>query len=225
MGIDDAPLYPPAAHGELLPVEHNLALIPTLITDGDPTVLCRVKRKGCAVRLKKRSSFPWIDGDGPAAMLWDLQRMDLGDWHPRMIPEGLLQGAALRKQQGFTLPPLEQWYLSLLHRGVLPGALPNRPNTTYTKSLMDDAKERGGARLRYDLTEVTLRNFFTDPEKVGAACNKFRSAASNGWAFPPLAEARAAWEKIWGDVAWDNPAEEWKRGARVDLGGGMTIQL
>jgi hypothetical protein len=29
MGIDDAPLYPPAAHGELLPVEHNLALIPT----------------------------------------------------------------------------------------------------------------------------------------------------------------------------------------------------
>ena len=58
-----SPLYPPAAHGELSPVEHNLALIPTPISDGDPTVLCRVKRKGCAVRLKKRSSFmcfhPW----------------------------------------------------------------------------------------------------------------------------------------------------------------------
>jgi hypothetical protein len=166
-----------------------------------------------------------IDGDGPAAMLYDLLQLDLGDFHPRMIPEGLLQGAALRKQQSFTLPPLEQWYLSLLHRGVLPGALPNRPHTTYTKSLMDDAKEHGGARLRYDLSDVVLRNFLTDPEKVGAVCNKFRSPSANGWAFPPLAEARAAWEKIWGEVAWDNPAEEWKRGARVDLGGGITIQL
>jgi hypothetical protein len=153
-----------------------------------------------------------IDGDGPAAMLWDLLRMPLGDWHPRMIPDGLLQGAALRRQQGLTLPPLEQWYLSLLHRGILPGALPNRANTTYTRSLMEDAKLNGGARLRYDLTDVTLRNFLTDPEKIGATCRKHRSALGNGWAFPPLSEARQAWEKIWGDVAWDNPAQEWKRG-------------
>src|SRR6516165_987297 len=40
-----SPLYPPAAHGELLPVEHNLALIPALVTDADLTVFCRVKRK------------------------------------------------------------------------------------------------------------------------------------------------------------------------------------
>jgi hypothetical protein len=151
-------------------------------------------------------------------MLYDLQRLDLADWHPRMIPVGLLQGAALRKQQSFTLPPMEQWYLSLLHRGVVPGALPNRPNTAYTKSLMDDAKDRGGARLRYDLTEVTLRNFLTDPEKVGVVCTKFRSAASNGWAFPSLSEARVAWEKIWGEVDWDNPAEEWKRGTGIQAG-------
>src|SRR6516165_6866276 len=42
-------MRPPSPH-ELLPVEHNLALIPTLISDGDPTVLCRVKRKGCSKR-------------------------------------------------------------------------------------------------------------------------------------------------------------------------------
>src|SRR6516162_6113955 len=55
-------MRPPSPH-EALPVEHNLALIPTLISDGDPTVLCRVERKGCVIRLKKRSSFmcfhPW----------------------------------------------------------------------------------------------------------------------------------------------------------------------
>ena len=31
----------------------NLAMIPTLITDGDPTAFCRVERKRRAVRLEK----------------------------------------------------------------------------------------------------------------------------------------------------------------------------
>lgn len=57
---------------------------------------------------------------GAAAMFYDLQRMELDGWHPRDIPEALLCGAALQKQQGFNLPPLEQWYISLLHDGALP---------------------------------------------------------------------------------------------------------
>jgi flagellar biosynthesis GTPase FlhF len=157
-----------------------------------------------------------IDGVGPAAMLYDLQQMNLADFHPRQIPEGLLHGAALRKQQGLTLPPLEQWYVSVLHRGILPGALPNRANTTYTKSLMDDAKDHS-SRLRYDLTDVMLRNFLTDPERVGATCFKYRSSIGNVWAFPPLAEARTAWESIWGEIGWDNPAEEWRRSNQMEL--------
>ena len=41
------------------------------------------------------SRFPWrtsiplyrpISNGGPEAMPWDLQRMELGDWHPREIP-------------------------------------------------------------------------------------------------------------------------------------------
>jgi hypothetical protein len=60
-----------------------------------------------------------IEG-GAEAMFHDLREMELGDWHPRDIPEALLCGAALQKQQGFNLPPLEQWYVSLLHDGVLP---------------------------------------------------------------------------------------------------------
>jgi hypothetical protein len=49
-------------------------------------------------------------------MMWDLQSLELNGWHPREIPERLLRGAALQEQQGHTLPPLEQWYLMLLHR-------------------------------------------------------------------------------------------------------------
>jgi hypothetical protein len=113
-----------------------------------------------AVNDKRRGDKPYfkalyrqIEDGGAAAMFYDLQRMDLGDWHPRDIPEALLKGAALQKQQGLNLPPLEQWYVMLLHNGVVPGALAGRLNTAYTFSLVNDAKEQV-PRLRYDLTEA-----------------------------------------------------------------------
>jgi Family of unknown function (DUF5906) len=64
-----------------------------------------------------------INGDGAAAMLWELGRMALGDWHPRNIPDELLKGDALRKQQQYNLPPREQWLLSVLHDGRMPWSL------------------------------------------------------------------------------------------------------
>lgn len=151
-----------------------------------------------------------ITGHGPAAMFHDLARMDLGDWHPREIPESLLHGKALQKQQAHSLPPLEQWLLGLLHDGVLPGASAKRPNFTLTRNLLEHAKARV-PRLRWDLTEVALRNFLDrDGGKgVGNICDKARTAAANGWAFPPLAECRAAWERVYGPVKWDNPADDW----------------
>jgi hypothetical protein len=53
-------------------------------------------------------------GDGGAkAMFYDLRMMDLGDWHPRDIPEALLTNPALQKQQSHTLSTL-----TLLLRGA-----------------------------------------------------------------------------------------------------------
>jgi len=149
-----------------------------------------------------------INEGGAEAMFYDLQRMELGDWHPRDIPETLLRNPALLKQQGFTLPPLEQWYVSLLHDGVLPGALANRPNTAFTKNLLDDAKERV-PRLKWDLTEVALRNFLV--EEIGIPCSKFRASWGNGWSFAPLSELREAWCKRYGDVKWDTEGKEWSK--------------
>jgi len=37
-----------------------------------------------------------IQNGGAEAMFYDLQRMDLGDWHPRNIPEALLTDPALQ---------------------------------------------------------------------------------------------------------------------------------
>jgi Family of unknown function (DUF5906) len=52
-----------------------------------------------AVHMQEKAYFGplhrQIDGDGAAAMFHELQRMELGDWHPREIPEVLLKGKAL----------------------------------------------------------------------------------------------------------------------------------
>jgi len=147
---------------------------------------------------------------GAEAMFYDLREMGLGDWHPRDIPEALLCGAALQKQQGFNLPPLEQWYVSLLHDGVLRGALVNRPNTAFTRRLLEDAIGRV-PRLKWDLTEVALRNFLTDEETIGIPCSKFRANSGNGWSFAPLSELRDAWCRRYGPMKWDNPVKQWSK--------------
>jgi hypothetical protein len=150
-----------------------------------------------------------IENGGAEALFHDLEAMDLGDWHPRELPDELLRGSALQKQQGHTLPALEQWYMMLLHDGMLPGALSARPNTTYTRSLIDDAKKKF-PRLRFDLSEVALRNFLLDATRIGVTCEKYRASIGNGWSFPPLLECRAAMEAIYGPTKWDNAnADEW----------------
>jgi hypothetical protein len=146
---------------------------------------------------------------GMAAMFYDLLRMDLGDWHPREIPESLLKGGALQGQQRFNLPPLEQWYLGLLHEGALPNAPSKRPNATFTESLIADAKAKV-PRLKFDLTENALRDFLVDSERTGIVCTKYRTNVANGWSFPPLEECRQAWTKRYGKVAWDHSeVAEW----------------
>jgi hypothetical protein len=114
-----------------------------------------------------------IEKGGAEAMFYDLVRANLNGWHPREIPEALLRNPELQKQQSHTLPPLEQWYVMLLHNGLLPGALAGKPNTAYTRSLIEDAKTKV-PRLRWDLTEVGLRNFLLDEESIGIVCTKYR---------------------------------------------------
>jgi energy-coupling factor transporter ATP-binding protein EcfA2 len=154
-----------------------------------------------------------IANGGAEAMMWDLQRMDLDGWHPREIPESLLKGSALQEQQTHTLPPLEQWYLSLLRDGKVPGALVtgptskkmSGPSTAYTKSLRLDACDRF-PRLRFELGDNTIAEFMSD--KSWPKAQKFRDNKSNGWTFEPLAESRAAWDQRYGPRQW-NEVREW----------------
>ena len=155
-----------------------------------------------------------IASGGAEAMMWDLQQMPLEGWHPREIPESLLKGTALQEQQVHTLPPLEQWYLSLLQDGRIPGALVNdnpkskklsRPSTAYTKSLREDAMQRY-PRIRFELSDNTIEEFMTN--KSWPKATKFRDNRNNGWTFEPLTQSRAQWDRRYSPQKW-NDVPEW----------------
>jgi Family of unknown function (DUF5906) len=151
-------------------------------------------------------------GGGVEAMFYDLLEVELGDWHPREIPDALLKGEALAEQQNRTLPPWEQWYLSLLRDGRLPGAWvkKKKPHIAYTSCLISDAREQV-PRLKWE-SDVALTDFLKEK-----GCEKHRDSIANGWKFLPLAEARAAFEQAHGPQKWDNPEGEW--GDKVEDGG------
>ena len=154
-----------------------------------------------------RALHDQIHNGGAEAMFYDLQRMDLGDWHPREVPEALLTNPTLQKQQTYNLPPLEQWYLTLLHSGRFPHAKERTPYVAMTRALIENAKQRV-PRLR-DLSDVALRNFLTDQEAMGVLIEKYRTSAGNGWKFPLLSECRDAWCKRYGPTQWDTNINDW----------------
>jgi hypothetical protein len=169
-------------------------------------------------KLRNKSYFMALHrqiGEGGAeAMFYDLQVMDLGDWHPREIPDVLLKGEALQEQQMQSLPLLEQWWLGLLHAGVLPSAEPKHPNWARAKNLRADAAEKF-PRLRMDLSDKGMTDFLKDKKRTGILCELKQLTAYNVWTFPPLVEARTAWEGLYGPTKWDRVAEEWGASAVV----------
>jgi len=112
---------------------------------------------------------------GAAAMMWDLQRMDFGDWHPREIPQSLLNGFSAATPASLRSPTIGAVVLRLAERRqgtrrarqqqsaeqenlVAQHCLHNeparrRPRTLPTSSL---GAERQHARRRRDEPERTL---------------------------------------------------------------------
>jgi hypothetical protein len=188
----------------------------------------RFERRYAAITVSKahlgdrgylNALYAEIANGGAEAMFYDLLEMDLGGWHPRELSPTILSSSALQRQQRFTLPPLERWYLALLQGGKLPVLYesPSKPNTAYTRSLAYDARE-SAPRLK-GLSDVELGDFLAPDDEnqttIGIVCKKYRSAQRNGWTFPPLAECREAWSKIYGSTTWatnmldwDEPVEE-----------------
>jgi hypothetical protein len=153
-----------------------------------------------------------LENGGLAAMLYDLLRMDLGDWHPRNI----IETEALREQQQRNLDPFDDVVVGYLETGVLPGYLlgveekAKRPDVVLSWSqidlegrslrdgLYDRLKERPALR---NINETVFARWLK--ERYGAV--NWRSNRFRGWQFPPLLECRAMFEDRYPGHPWQHP--------------------
>jgi hypothetical protein len=168
---------------------------------------------------------------GLEAMLYDLLRRDLGDWRPRQI----VRTAALGRQQDESLCPLDQWWLELLHTGVLAGVRdPAKANESVSNRYEVDVvafKDNWGVEHfrqvwregLYDQARRVspkLRN--TDATALGRylrdrGCAKAWVKRERGWRFPPLSQCRDQWVERFPHTVWDGPSPaDWTIGEDDD---------
>jgi hypothetical protein len=166
-----------------------------------------------------------LERGGYGAMLYDLLKVDIGDWHPRTI----IRTEALAKQQLQSLSPLDQWWLEALHTGVLVGALQYEPHRAVSHDYEEDVEERDGYRGTRK-RRVRRRGLL---DAARASSTQLRSASDHvigdflkekgavrdkpkqrrGWRFPPLSECRDKWVESYPATEWDDQGfADWQAG-------------
>jgi hypothetical protein len=166
---------------------------------------------------------------GYGAMLHDLLKRDLGDWHPRQI----IKTEALFIQQMIsldTINPFDAWWFALLKDGILPGYATfvtkkekRSDGQTYVHDVQEDPNPRRAfSKLLYAHARSTIpRLKFESDNALGHAlrdreCRPF-NYEGRGWEFPPLNEARAAWvKKVDTQIGWDDDFEDWQERTEDD---------
>lgn len=145
---------------------------------------------------------------GAAAMLYDLQRLELGDWHPRSdVPAT----AALieQKVQGFRSDPIAFWWHRALEDGELSAGLGagGWPDAFDADSGAKEAMLAGLANQsramgrRAEFTKTAVARFLS---RVGVDVKARDRRGGKVWRVPGIAEARRAFEAwVDGPVDWD----------------------
>lgn len=133
---------------------------------------------------------------GLEAMLYDLQRMELGDWHPRIG----IDTPALQKQKEASLTPIADWFIGILQDGYALG----RDLRVPAAALHTMCKDSSG-KLR-DVSAQALGRFL---KKHGV--KQVHTVNGSVWEFPQLKQLRGAWEGMYGAWAWDTPdLDDWR---------------
>ena len=138
-----------------------------------------------------------MNNSGLAAMLYDLQKMPLGNWHPRIIP----QTQALQEQKRRSFDPRFEWFETLLSEGDLPGS--KKGDTTVSATILYEHFKAQSPDIRH----CSRTAFGTFLRSFG--CIKLHTAHGNVWQFKSLPEHRTAWEKRFGLWEWSYRGAQW----------------
>lgn len=139
-----------------------------------------------------------IEHGGLAAMLHDLQQVELGGWHPRQI----LHTAALRTQKLHSLNPWQAWWEQILQDGVLPFHVAGAVNKARGMAVLGHFRETAG-----HVTDTSAQGLARFLKGVGGD----RRHDKNGtlWTFKPLNELRIDWDRKMGGWNWDYAISDW----------------
>jgi uncharacterized protein DUF5906 len=175
--------------------------------------------------------FEELKRGGPEAMLNELLTMDLGDWHPRHKPH--TEELTHQRMQSLK-SPVEQWIYRALQTGELTTAKSRkvryvRDGRSYfvpTSDLVLEIERETRKARAISLNEVA--GLF---RKLGFAQQGWKRPS--GWLFPPVEEARKAWEGIYGywKGLWPEATNEKGQPAAVEWevvelpGGGSDIDI
>ncbi|ADZ70135.1 DUF5906 domain-containing protein [Polymorphum gilvum] len=146
---------------------------------------------------------------GLAAMLHDLQNLDLGDWHPRMaIPN--TQALIEQKVQAFRREPLSFWWFRTLEAGGDGLTLDEDVWAVRQVDVGPNGKEElvaevcavaKGMNRTAQFSKKAVAQFL---KSVGVDVNAKDSRGVRVWRMPVLAEARVAFERhVGGALDWD----------------------
>lgn len=140
-----------------------------------------------------------LDNGGMEAMLHDLLKVELKDWHPRRIP----QTEALQQQKLRSLDPRYEWFEDMLQNGLLPtGSAESYVVPSY---VVNNMARDSAPRLR-EMSMTAIGRFLGEQ-----GCEKVHNAKANGWRFDPLTVHRLRWEKRFGNWKWSYKGEDWIR--------------
>ena len=135
-------------------------------------------------------------------MLYDLLRLELGNWRPRQI----YKTAALTEQKAHSLRGLPAWIEQMLQEGSLPyGGFNGYPNRALTETLTEHAKQ---------FDKYTNKSLVPRELKKLFGAEPFGSGTARGWKFPPLHDCRKLFEARFGPWEWHYDLEEWQRRER-----------
>jgi hypothetical protein len=160
-----------------------------------------------------------LNDGGLAAMLYDLQRLDLGKWHPRQI----IRTAALAEQQERNLSDLDAWWLEILQTGMLPAGndagevisgdydMKKKTSEGYDrterrKGLYTQAREASPGLKK--ASDHAFGHYLSDKEKVGA--KRAWVARQRGWQLPTLEACRAKWSERFPATVWTPDTDRWR---------------
>jgi Family of unknown function (DUF5906) len=157
-----------------------------------------------------------MDNGGYEAMLYDLRRRKLEGWHPRKV----VTSRALLSQQEKSLSFFDEWWVSVVDEGVIPGSPSAHPNCSPPLEdfyVTDDVSNRQTL-----MAGLLTRARKSDPRRSGhvtekafsralkeAGCTKVKimyyRRQRRSWRFPPLRLAREKWEKRFPGWPWTEP--------------------